>query len=147
MSAGVEQDYGQAASKLRAAARDLQSRLGARLFELGDPLGRQALEGGSAEMPHRGGLAGLIRADGQVDVQMSLRDRMAAVDVELSGGADLRSLERGELNHKVFDVPGRTPTWVRQRVPAGAFSRAVVARARRVGQAGDDAVREVLSRI
>lgn len=137
-------DLGKFAQALRDAEDDLLGKLGDRFRKIGRPIGLRSVKDGAGDLPESGGLAARIRGTAAVDVDLTLRGRIIAAGLGLSARADLDSLERGILRHKVFDRPGRTPTWVQQPVPANAFERALERRTTEVRKAALGAVNEVL---
>jgi hypothetical protein len=134
------EDFKRAANALTGLG-DKQLRLatGRGLRTAAKPLGEAMVRAGAADMPRRGGLSARVAAS-KVGVTASLTGANPRVLIRLRTrqGDDLSGMDRGQVRHPVFSRAGRRPTWVRQSVPAGSFTRAF--------NAGAPQVREALSR-
>lgn len=125
-----------------AGDKDLQKRVSAAIRTEAKPLGLRVLHRGAEKMPQRGGLADRVAGMGRVGVSSALRGRVASVQVILRNkGVDLKAMDAGVLRHPVF---GNRQAWVRQSVPARAFSDAFDAEAAQVQQAVNKAAQDTL---
>ena len=128
-----------------AGEKDLVKAVSGALRGEAKPLGERVLRRGAGEMPARGGLRARVEGLGKVGVSSSLRGRIASDSVILRNkGVDLKAMDAGFVRHPVFARGDRDRVWVRQSVPAGAFSKAFEAEAREVQQAAVKAAQGVL---
>lgn len=106
----------------KAGDKTLQKRIRDRLTAAGKVAGSTVLREGAEEMPASGGLRDRIAA-GRTGVTSALRGKTVTVTlrVRTREGYALRQLDQGNLRHPVF---GNRSVWVREAVPAGAFSSA-----------------------
>ncbi|HJR90329.1 MAG TPA: hypothetical protein VJ782_09260 [Aeromicrobium sp.] len=127
-----------------AGDKGLQKRVSAAMRQEAKPLGERVLRAGAGKMPRRGGLSSRISSRGKVLISNSLGGKSASVTLRLktSDGYDLRGLDRGQLRHPVY---GHRKTWVRQSVPANAFTEAFEAEAPRFRQSILKAAQDTLN--
>ena len=119
-----------AAALKEAADRDLTNRVRKSMRDVAKPVGERTLIGGAERMPRRGGFAARVRDRGKVGVTSAIASRTVHVTLTLNNkGANLRSLDAGDLRHPVFARPDQPRRWVRQSVPAKAFTMAFNAQA------------------
>ena len=147
MTAGAvrveSKDLRRFAAAMRDADRSLKRRVEGRLRSVAKPIGREVRAKGAAQMPRRGGLRGTLqRATVRTSVSWS---KDAAVQIEIrADGASIPHEDTGVITHPVF---GNRGVWVRQQVPARAWSRALEAQQSKlrvaVGREIDDIVRDV----
>lgn len=113
-----------------ASDKDLTNGVRAAIRSETKPAGLRILRAGAAAMPHRGGFSARVATQGRVGLQTALVSKDLHITMTLSNkGANMRALNAGELRHPVFATADRPRVWVRQQVPAGAFTRAFHAEA------------------
>jgi hypothetical protein len=128
------------------ADKDLNKSVRGAMRKVAKPVGEEVMREAAGEMPHKGGISALIAAS-RVGVSFRLSSTPSvALLLRDKSGHDLKSLEKGILRHPVFlrkrsgllrrkTGRGKTGhvlggedrkgwTWVAQKVPEGAFSRA-----------------------
>lgn len=125
------------AVRFRAAARALNDNpdraLKRELYKefrrVGQPLGKQIIAEGSAELPHRGGLADRVAA-AKLAQSNSTSGRTVGVTLRfktLPNAAgqsyDLKTMDEGEIRHPVFARPGVKKVWRVTHVQPGAFTK------------------------
>lgn len=154
MSARADgRDFKRAAAALKGLGdKDVRKAVAKGFREVAKPVGQSMVRAGAGAMPKRGGFAAQV-ARSSVTVGTAIVGMNPRVDIRLRNraGYSLRPLDRGQLRHPVFARAGRPRVWVRQSVPAGAFTRefeaqAPVVRRRVLGlleQAVNDAARKV----
>lgn len=121
--------------------RVLVEHVGDHLDQVAAEIGDLVIAEGSERMPHAGGLSALIRGSGHVE-HRSLRGRME-VELNLSAGANLATLDRGDLFHLVY---GQLPV-VHQAVPEGAFTDALHRHGEKAAEAAQKGVEAALEEI
>jgi len=145
------EDFERFAHALKAAGdRELRLAIGKRLREVGKPVAQRVLRKAAGEMPRRGGYASRV-ATNPIGVRLTTTSRNTSVALTFGGGRrgmDFKSLEAGTLRHPVFSRADRPePPWVRQSVPAGAFSRAIDAERGHVQDAMLDALQDAVNTV
>lgn len=139
-------DFKRAAHELSDLGdRQLRLATGRSLRAVAKPLGESMVHEGAARLPRAGGLAARVDA-ASVSVLASLGGRNPRVVIRLKTreGYRLKQMDEGNLRHPVFARDGRKPTWVRQTVPGGGFTRAFQAGASMVRRRVSDELQRVL---
>ena len=115
-------DFQKFAQKLeRAEKRRVRQALTKGLREIARPVGEAGLRAGAAAMPKRGGLSRRVERSSIRQTNSLGSKPKVTIALRSREGFDLPAMDRGELRHPTF---GHRP-WVRQGVPAGAFSEAL----------------------
>jgi hypothetical protein len=114
-----------AAALKEASDRDLTNRVRKSMRDIAKPVGVRTLAGGAERMPRRGGMASRVRDRGKVGVTSAIASRTVHVTLTLNNqGANLKALDAGILRHPVWARADQPRRWVRQSVPAKAFTAA-----------------------
>ncbi|MGX7679075.1 hypothetical protein ACSMXN_09255 [Jatrophihabitans sp. DSM 45814] len=140
MPVEANEQFTAAAKALNEAAdKTIRTEVYAAFRRAAKPLGESIIREGSAELPHRGGLAARVaKAKLAQSNATTGNNPKVAISLKVREGYSLKSMDAGTIRHPVFSRADRTQVWVKQSIRSGAFTRPF--------EAGADPVRkEVLT--
>lgn len=117
------------AEKLQALARalkqvgdkELRKELFSSLQRATKPTREKVRANLASDLPHRGGLAGIMAAS-RLSTRTRAAGRNPAVRIEAKAPHDLRAMDRGRIRHPVW---GSRARWATQSIEPGVFSRPI----------------------
>lgn len=104
-----EEQFNALAARIRKEAGELPHELIDALERAAPPLERAATRSAAANLPHRGGLAGIVASSG-----MSHQRRAGGIRIVAHGITQLKLTNEGKVRHPVYGNPF---TWVTQAIP------------------------------
>jgi hypothetical protein len=133
--------FARLAARIRKAEGELPHELIEALERAAPPLKRAAKASAAANLPHRGGLAGIVASSG-----MSTQRRAGGIRIVARGIKQLNLTNSGRVRHSVFGNPF---TWVTQAIPKARdwFDRPMQDGAPRVRRELDKALDKIARKI
>lgn len=126
-----------------AGSRDLTRELRAGLQRAAKPAKEDVRRSLASRLPHRGGLAAQM-AGSRISLRATGSGRSPGVRIVANSPHDLRSMDKGTLNHPVF---GNKDVWRTQAIEPGVFSEPIERRAPQMREEMTQAIRAVAAKI